>query len=73
MEFEEFAYATRQAYEARTGEDSSAFYDRVTAGRTKSAPRALIGDLATWSNPDGDADEARAKTLFPKLFRKFWD
>lgn len=70
VEFEEIGYIAAQVYEAKTGQGATEFYSHLGEGRAKT-PQTLIGDLADWSTPDGDIDEAKGKALYPKLFRKF--
>lgn len=71
-DFEEIGYLSGKVYESKTGKDYSEFLDQVHEGR-EGVGLTLIGDLADWHGPDGDIDEAKAKRLYPKLYRKFWD
>ncbi|MDX2216573.1 MAG: DUF4240 domain-containing protein [Oculatellaceae cyanobacterium bins.114] len=66
VQCEEIWYVAQEAYEEKTGKDD--FGEKRIA-----ESKELKGNLADWSDDDGNEDETKIQDLFPRLYAKFWE
>jgi predicted DNA-binding WGR domain protein len=65
-ECEEIWYVAQEAYEEKTGKDDFQQHVAAPAGE-------LQGDLADWSDDEGNEDETKLQAWFPHLYTKLWN
>lgn len=67
-ELEEILSLPADVYEETTGRED--FYSLLPRARRQ---ELSDDELAVWSDGQGDMDEAKAKKVYPRLFRMFWE
>ncbi len=68
FENEDILYVAGRAWEAKTGLESSDFYEQTKSYRYD---QNELGDLELWSTAKGDADKEKCVAIYPKLWAKF--